>query len=199
MIYYIHWIKTITEYKMSLFGKKEEQKEEEIPTLPDLPQLPELPRLKENNSEKNFLLPQLPSIPSSSFGEKFSRSAIKEAVTGRERGEEEDADDFRKGMMQKPHVREIPADFKIQKTIDRFHEARRIPEEPIFIRIDKFEEALKTFEKIKIKLEEIEKMLQDTKRIKEEEEKELVYWEKEMQEIKDQISKVDSNVFSKLD
>ncbi len=76
---------------------------------------------------------------------------------------------------------------------------RREKAEPIFIRIDTFEESLKIFESTKNRIFEIEKMLRDIKRLKEEEEKELEMWEQEIQNLKQQIEKVDQDIFSKVD
>ena len=45
----------------------------------------------------------------------------------------------------------------------------------------------------------MEKMLQDTKRIKEEEEKEMGYWEREMKIIKENIEDLDREIFSKIE
>jgi len=45
----------------------------------------------------------------------------------------------------------------------------------------------------------IEKDLNHLKKVKEEEEKELDSWEKEIQEIKQQVEKIDSEIFSKVD
>ncbi|MCK5605767.1 hypothetical protein KAR91_27980, partial [Candidatus Pacearchaeota archaeon] len=85
-------------------------------------------------------------------------------------------------------------------TPDVFEQNRHIAtNEPVFIRIDKFEEALKIFRQTKEKAEEIEKMLYDIKKIKEEEDKELNFWENEAQAIKEQIEKIDSKLFSKLE
>ena len=101
-------------------------------------------------------------------------------------------------MMQKPLRkpltkeigRKIPAEPREKKTVKA---------EPVFIRIDKFEEGLQVFEKAKEKISEMEKMLRDIKRIREEEEKELDFWENEIQKIKEQIEKVDRDIFSKIE
>ena len=42
-------------------------------------------------------------------------------------------------------------------------------------------------------------MLKDIGKTKEKEEKELEYWEKEMQSIKSQIERVDKDIFSKVE
>lgn len=71
--------------------------------------------------------------------------------------------------------------------------------EPVFIRIDKFEEALNVFEDSKEKLREVDEMLKEIKRIRIEEKKELEEWEHNLQSIKSQIERVDKELFSKLE
>ena len=129
---------------------------------------------------------------------------IKEAVAG-----EKEEDDVEEEHITPPHLkksltreitsskrimprkREIPEDFRAA--------ARQIKEEPIFIRIDKFEESLKVFEKTKERISEVDKMLKDIKKLKEEEERELEIWEQEIQNLKNQMEKVDEDIFSKIE
>jgi len=199
---------------MGWFGKKEKN-EKKLPSLPELPKLPELPNL----NDKEFKIDsnethQLPSFPNNSFGKKFSQNAIKEAISGDEEDEEvfnadEFAEDEKKQMMQKPLIRTIsPIKRKsLSKEIDEdeipkeFKEAARKvrKSEPIFVRIDKFENALHLFEKTSSKISEMEKMLRDIKKIREEEEKELEIWGKEIQLIKQEIEKIDKDIFSKIE
>lgn len=180
---------------MVWFNKKEEKSERL--TLPDLPKLPELPNLtKEPRPFNDSPIPQLPSYPSSSFGEKFSQNAIKDAVSGEEESDEEDldADDaMTTGIkqMHKPLVREEPI---IKRPLLRGPQKN----EPVFVRLDKFEEGLKIFEDTKHKIMDIEKVLRDIKIIKEEEEKELQDWEMEIQRLKGQFEKIDRDIFSKI-
>lgn len=181
---------------MGLFKKKETKEKEFVPQLPDLPKLPELPGIE--NGKSSGPINQLPSFPLNSLGNKFSQNTIKEAVTGGKDGDEVwDADDFateRMQMMQKPLIRtkEVPEGF--EEAASRVKKA-----EPVFIRLDKFEESLHLFEKIKTQVSEIENMLSNIKQTKENEEKELEHWENEMQQIKSQIEKVDKDIFSKID
>lgn len=70
--------------------------------------------------------------------------------------------------------------------------------EPVFIRIDKFEESIKIFQDIKSQISEIEKLIKNTKEIKAKEEEELTSWEKEIQTIKNQIEKVNQDIFSRI-
>ena len=71
--------------------------------------------------------------------------------------------------------------------------------EPIFIRIDKFEESLKIFSRVKDKISDIEKLLNETKDLKNKEEEELSSWEEAVQKLKLQIEKVDEDIFSKVE
>jgi hypothetical protein len=178
---------------MGWFNK--DKKKEDVHSLPELPKLPEFPRRD---------IHQLPSFPSNSLGEKFSQNSIKEAVMGRKEVEGGEADEFSdEGMMPEPPMPplikgfpeeedEIPGEFR--------EAARRVKEaEPLFIRIDKFEESMKTFENIKEKINSMEKMLRETRRLKEEEEKELQEWENKIKTAKSQIERIDKDIFSKLE
>lgn len=187
---------------MGWFKKKtKEDKKKEVPTLLELPKLPEFPKLENEKVDltKSKLIHQLPSFPTSSLGEKFSQNTIKDAITGKKEGEEVfDADDFVptedeiQMMQRKPFTREATSsDFKTSKSVKR--------KEPIFIRIDRFEECLQIFEKTKTKILEMESMLKEIKRIKEKEEKELEFWENEIKTIKKQIEKIDKDIFSKIE
>lgn len=195
---------------MGWFDKKEEMtQKEEIPSLPSLPRLPELPSFGKKyfaNSEEQ--LHQLPSFPHNSLGEKFSQNAIKEAVTGRKESEEvfdaneskfDDEDQMMREPLRKPLTKELL--FQKKEIPEEFKEAARIVRnaEPIFIRIDKFEEGIKIFEKTKEKISEMDKLLKNIKKIKEEEELELDFWENEIQKLKGQIEKVDRDIFSKIE
>lgn len=71
--------------------------------------------------------------------------------------------------------------------------------EPVFVRLDKFQMTIQTFEEIKAKIEEIEDVLRKTSEIKIKEEQELSEWEREIQVIKSRIELIDRNVFNKLD
>ena len=168
---------------MVLFGKKKVRNEvvkKELPQLPRLPKLPELPRLNESTSK-------LPALPKNSFGGERGEEVFDEKKFGQAENKVR--------TIQKPPKRlpeEIPK--KPEEIIGKVKESG-----PIFIRLDKFEESLKVFEKAKDKIKEVEKMLGDTKRIKEEEEKELEEWEKEINMIKEGLENIDKNIFSKVE
>jgi len=161
---------------MGLFSKrqvKKEVKQNEIPSLPELPELPDFPEM--NSKKIKSEVHKLPAYPSNSFGEKFSQNVIKEAVSGEEGDKEADVNEFAEERKMQ----------KIQKPLEKMplkHYERKISEEipsefrdvvknskrskPIFIRIDKFEESLNTFENIKTKVSEIDRLLRDIKKIR---------------------------------
>jgi len=175
---------------MALF-KKKEKNEEEVPKFPELPKLPEFPDVKENHDGP---VPQLPSFPNSSLGDKFSQNTIKEAVTGKKEDEGDKADEFadeEMQMMPKPLVT------KPGNMLQKNEKPETNKKEPIFIRIDKFEEGSQIFEEVKKQIISIEKMSADVAKTKEREDKELASWEAELKEIKEKIEKIDQNIFSK--
>jgi hypothetical protein len=198
---------------MGLFKKKEE-KGEMPPELPELPKLPDFP--KTDFSEKEPLH-QLPSFPSSSFGEKFSQNAIKEAISGKKEDDGDfNADEDKIQMMHgspktlftneismpEKHIpsigiKEINEPSKKEMTKNTMEISKE--KEPVFVRIDKFEEGLQTLEKAKKDITEIEKMLKQTKELKEKEEVELNNWEKSIQKIKKQIEEIYDEIFSKIE
>lgn len=206
---------------MGLFKKKKKSEskkavpESKVSDIPELPKLPELPSIGEFNSEES--LPQLPSFPNNSLGDKFSQDTIKKAVTGKKEGEEVfDADEFADEedlqMMQKPLQRprtktyedyeeEVPSKRKSYEMPRNLQSFRGVTKkaEPVFIRLDKFEDAMHTFEKIKEQVSEIEHLLRDTKEIKAKEDEELSSWENEIQSIKSEIEKINQDIFSKIE
>jgi hypothetical protein len=194
---------------MGLFKKKPKKeefkkRESEYERLPELPKLPEFPNFEQ--PEQKEQLSKLPKFPDNSLGEKFSQHMIKEAVAGEKEEDQEvpEADEFvlrEEQMMPRPPLEEgvrTPSTKQIPAT---FREAaRRVKEtEPIFIRLDKFEDGLRLFEKAKQQITEIEKMLKNIKNLKEEEEKELSIWEREVQTTKQQIEKIDQDIFSRVE
>lgn len=187
---------------MGLFKKKKEVKKEIslLPDFPKLPKLPELPRLGDEEKQ----IHKLPSFPPNSLGTKFSHNTIKDAVAGE--GEDElladdflDEDEMR--MMQeparKPLTEEIGGETPSRLKKLGFGGEKSITE-PIFIRIDRFEEALKIFNEMKKKILGIDRVLEDIRKVKEKEESELKTWENEISYIKEQIEKVDKDIFSKI-
>ena len=183
---------------MGWFDKKQSvEKKQPNLSLPELPKLPELPNIEDKEP-----IHQLPSFPNNSLGDKFSQDTIKDAVTGKKEGEGEGANEFVTDNIQKmpaPPIKPIINEFKSDNEKTEYRIKSTTQEaEPIFVRIDKFEESLEIFEKTKEKISEIDETLKEIKEIKKEEEDQLNSWEKEIQKVKGQIEKIDKELFSKL-
>lgn len=71
--------------------------------------------------------------------------------------------------------------------------------EPVFVRLDKFEEGMNLFDDIKAQIADMEHLIKNTKEIKQKEEEELNSWQNQLQEVKRQIEKVDRDIFSKIE
>lgn len=185
---------------MNWFGKnkkEEEKKDADSPLLSELPKLPELPKLKEDDNFSDEM-PELPPRNLSSFRERFSKNATNQDVSGNKEDEEDfDADESAENewTMQKPR-KTIPMGF-LRKNPQREMQTQK-SFEPVFVRIDKFEEGLDMFEKAKQKLSEIEEFLAEMKRVNEKEERELEKWESEILSIKKNFEKMDKNIFSRV-
>ena len=190
---------------MGWFNKKEQSSNENIPSLPELPKLPELPRLGPPNID-SMNLPQLPSMPDSPFGRKFSQSMIKDAVSGEKEDEQFEGESFgdipnaeiMPKFPQMPLIKKMsmPSEDYRSEFTNSFKKSKK--PEPVFIRIDKFEESLEMFENAKKKIAEMEDALKSIKKTKEEEEKEIKGWEMEIQKIKSEFEKIDSDLFSRI-
>ena len=70
--------------------------------------------------------------------------------------------------------------------------------EPIYIRLDRFQTTIESFEEIKSKINEIESLLNKTKEIRAKEERELEEWEHELGAIKSKLDLIDKNIFEKV-
>ncbi len=202
---------------MGLFGKSKKQKL--TPTLPDLPEEP----ADQLNIVSNKNIPDVPAglpkietheLPSLPGEEKTkNQQAIKTAVShipemqkskfNLEKPIQAEPIQPLKGYLEKPRAIEMesseePKFIKPSEIKTPFKpSAKKI--EPIYIRLDKFETTVETFEEIKNKILEIEELLKKTKEIKQKEEQELIEWEREIQMIKTRIDFIDKNIFNKLD
>ena len=71
--------------------------------------------------------------------------------------------------------------------------------EPIFVKIDKFRDALSNLELIKKKLQESSELLEKIKEIRGSEEEELEKWSQEINVIKEKVSQIDKKLFSEIE
>jgi hypothetical protein len=138
--------------------------------LPELPKLPELPGTEEpvKPAEKPEISP-LPALPSESAG----IDAIKSGVVSTESSPRRTMELGASGMSL-------------------------MSKEPIFIKLDKFKEASKSFDVVKAKLKDIDYALAKMKDLKQKEDNELKAWESELQAVKSKVEAIDNSLFNKI-
>lgn len=90
----------------------------------------------------------------------------------------------------------------IKKAVRGFDEPREkeksiaMPEEKaIFVKVDKYKEAIDTLEIIKEKLKTAQVVLSELKELKNKEESELEEWQNSIDDIKEKLNLVDNNLF----
>jgi len=188
---------------------KKRKKEEKVPELPELPELPPLPEIhpspkisesqlpplpaKEKKPEIKNELPPLPSFPVTRAGEQVSREIVKQAIKEptetkeimpRTREIENEPIQTQAKTIVQPVVKETKPEIKV---------------EPIFVRIDKYQESIAKFQDIKKRLLEIENLLRNVKEIKAREETQLQEWQREIEEAKLKLDSIDKTIFQKLE
>lgn len=183
---------------MAWFNKKDKQQG----NLPELPPLPDdfqasLPPLEDRQTIKNEL-PALPSFPANKVSEKLSNEAVKQIIKEPEfRDDSFKPEDFEEVELPKQITKEITEDFKPREI--RVREVRPSPKiEPVYVRIDKYQDSLSSFHDIKRKLMEIEATIKDLKDLKSKEELELQAWEEEVRKTKEKLADIDSALFQKI-
>ena len=200
---------------MAWFKKKEEQEiQEDIPTLPELPNpnkfsLPELPPPISSKNQED--LPELPTLPELKTETNLTPEVIKQEIMKPPQQMHKSQFD-NPPQISKIHSKPIPSQpihhqppqITTPEIVSPPPEASRSKSrvkeaEPIYVRLDKFEASLESFEEIKRKINEIEEVLRKTKEIKQKEELELEAWEREIQIMKSRITAIDKTMFNKLD
>jgi hypothetical protein len=90
----------------------------------------------------------------------------------------------------------------VRRTLDiseiRENRAQMLKKEPVFVKIDKFYEAVKKLAEIKVKIGEIDQSLEKLRAIKNKEDQELKAWESEVQSVKEKVSSIDASFSNKM-
>ncbi len=205
---------------MGWFSNKKEEKELETSELPELPDLPDnfSPPLEDDFETFRKPLsveveplsrPQPSRIPppiTPRRSETFNQEQIKRAVNEKDRsfGEMQRS----KFEINPSRVRELQFEApeyetpKLGKNILR----KNVPVksigkrgEAVYVRVDKFESALDIIEEIKAKISSIERALDKTRKINEQEEAEIQSWETEIQNIKLKLESIDKEIFNDIE
>lgn len=193
---------------MGLFGKNQEELGE-IPSLPELPapkdfSLPELPKsipetIPEITKKEISELPSLPELKQ--ITSTISPDIIKQEIINPQQNMQKSQYNPDQSL---PPIQPIiqkatapPIRAPIQTPIRSNATNKDI--EPVYVRLDKFESSIQTFDEIRAKIDEIEKLLMKTKEIKQKEDQELEAWEREIKMVKARIDSVDKTIFNQLD
>lgn len=195
---------------MGLFNKKES-----VPELPSAPNLPELPKSPNQPEKKN--MPELPSFPANPKNENFNQEMVKSAVADQPTLGEKEGDikvpevsgaaNAAGGSMLPPRPFAATAPVAPESStptggIDALPpvvaQSAIKTNEPIFVRIDKFQDSQENFEDIKDKIDKIEEVLNRIKEVKVREEEELRGWTEDVEKIKSKLGEIDSDIFSQI-
>lgn len=85
-----------------------------------------------------------------------------------------------------------PEEFKIPIEKPR---SITLESKPIYVKIDKYKSAMKTLAEIKARLFEAEKILDNLRKIKNEEDNEFENWRNDIEQIKEKLLSVDKELF----
>ncbi len=156
-----------------------------------------LPELSESyDSDFSNNLPALPSFPNNSTGESLGIQAIKHAINPRfdEPGiyDNETHKEFSNDSVINEHLVTLSKS-RFPEIVEEFSREA----EPIFVKLDKFKYAVENFEKVREKVGDIGKMLEQIKEIREKEDAELRSWEENLRSIKLKIESIDNSLFKK--
>lgn len=159
---------------MGLFSRKKTEDNKILPSLPEFPKLPgeNLPFYDEQLHEnKDFQ-----SSPSKSD---FSKSPAtpdffeKKVISPR----------FDKDEFDELTPRRSP--LTLEKKDDK----------PVFVKIDKYRESMKTLDSIKSKIEEADELLKNLTKLRQDEERELEDWQNTLNEVRQKLLKIDKDLF----
>ena len=166
---------------MALFNKKKDVRELRLPDAPlAFPELPSEREMHEENMASS--MPSLPSLP------KFQPMQPLRMPTFEPKEE-------KLLMMPAMPVARMPERREIRAPQLEMSKSR----EPIFVKIDKYREAMANFELVKKRLEETSSLLDRIKETRKREEEELSQWAEELESIKTKITSIDKKIFSSLD
>ncbi len=136
---------------------------------------------------KKEKLPELPPIELPSYEPILEKKEEKPETKPEEKPAAEELEIPVRKKIEKPERKEPEPEtreFEIEKK-----------EGPLFVRIDKYKEALHSLEYIKNRIKEAEHVLDEIDRLRMEEARELEHWKNELKAIKDKLLGIDKKLF----
>lgn len=182
-----------------------------LPDLPSSNSMNNLPTLREFTpaEDEREEIHELPSFPDSPMQRGFSQTAIKEAITNEDAREEAvetapleeypSEDDVKTVEMEEwnPPKSAIPALLPMPEKMSKQKIQRENDHRPVYVRVDKFQNARMSLDTIRAKLDEIEELLKRIREVKSKEDAELSAWESDMENVKARIQSVMREIFDK--
>ena len=196
---------------MKDFNRDTPSSNEPLPSLPDskkeethpLPVFPDSPTQKdfsqgiikeavEHKIDPKGDLPTLPPLPSSP--RKSEMGALPGESKVKELAEEESPIPI--SPIRKPRIMEIEEWKPSQLSRPPIETSTKIHDnKPVFVRLDKFNDAKNSLDIIKEKIGNIDELLRTIKEAKIKEEHELASWEKEIESVKARINSIATEIF----
>ncbi|MBI2670898.1 hypothetical protein HYX18_02900 [Candidatus Woesearchaeota archaeon] len=188
---------------MALFRKKKSNEKESLKDFPDFPstfapdlRFPEFPAYQEDDNPFKE-----PSAMSSEEFKSSEKENSYESLLDRPlaQSRSEDISPRQMGFQQRispmppmPDMMESRPFSGMQSQDDRhiFHE-----DKPLFVKIDDYEEAIYTLDKIKSKLKEADRILDELNKIRAEEERQLEEWKRDLASVKEKLLIIDKQLF----
>ena len=144
---------------------------------------------KKKRPEDSLKLPELPRLEFPSYEQQ-----VKPVMQ-----ERPDLHELKNMVRESKEQTEIP----IRKTIPQQGLERQIPvrhfdfkeEKPLFIKIDKYKQAVNDIEHIRNRLREAEHLLDEIDRLRIEEQRELENWRSEINRVKEKLLDIDKKLF----
>ena len=155
---------------MGIFSRKTRQNS--IPISPPLPKMPNF-----NNSD------DLPEFPDTSEDDDSLHYEPTIADIKNEVGKDEEDEEF-----------EIP-EAESRPTRRDMSPKRELSDKPIFVKIDTYKEVLHNIDMLKVKINDAEEILRNLEDVRTEEEEKLTQWKKDLQDIKEKLLSIDSELF----
>ena len=143
------------------------------------------------------VLPEFPDIPDLEEQEdavyESSIADIKNEVS-----RDDDIDMLQRQSFFKPKLADVQAQEQMNVSFSR-QSTKQIPvfdeEKPLFIRINKYKEALKYLDELKAKLADAEDLFRELDSIRDEEEKKIEQWKRDLNSVKEKLLAIDKSLF----
>ena len=126
----------------------------------------------ERKEEPRYIVPQLPELPSMPYKQEAMSQGYDQGMSYKQEAMSQGYD---QGNFEPNEVREV-----------------------VFVRLDRFESSEKSFQDIKLKLQEIESNIRSVDRINIVEDERLFSWEKDLEKMKNYLIKIDERVFDQI-